>query len=406
MRTPDNPNGNLSTNRGAPGFLIVAPWEVAEHGGVNGVIRNLASRMLRDGQVKPLIIQNSWEHQRIEWATATAIPTASMRLRSPVPNDPNASILRALLVYLLSFPALIWALVGILKRYQVSVVDIHYPGLGATTFVLLKRLGLFKGQLFLSFHGSDLREGMALTGAQARQWQSLLRYADRIICVSRQLADSVASRFPWAAGKITVIHNGVDFSQFESIKRDTASLRKNSRVISVASFDRVKGVDILLQAIALVVRKYPQISFMLVGESGTEDEALRTLATKLGIDASIEWRRNVPHAEIPALLARADLFVLPSRNEGLGLALLEAGATGLPTVATCVGGTPEVIESGRNGLLVPSEDPDALANAILQMIEHSEQAVRMGQEFQQSVRRDFNWESACKRYTELTLGEP
>lgn len=390
-------------NHDAIGFLIIAPWEVAAHGGVNGVIRNLATRMQRDGRVTPLIIQNSWAHRRVEWETAPTVPTASMRLRSPVPNDPSASLVRALLVYLIGFPALAWTLIRIFRRHEVGVVDVHYPGLGATTFVLLKRLRLFKGQLILSFHGSDLRWGLALAGAQARQWRALLRYSDRIVCVSHQLADSIASRFPWTRGKLTVIHNGVNFTQFESIRRDSAPLGKEPKVISIASFDHVKGVDILLRAIALVVKKHPRMQFMLVGESGTEDEALRILAKNLGIEASIEWHRNVPHAEIPRLLADADLFVLPSRNEGLGLALLEAGATGLPTVATRVGGTPEVIESGRNGLLVPSEDPGALANAIFQLVEHREQAVQMGQEFQRGVRRDFNWESACERYIDLAL---
>lgn len=383
------------------GFLIVAPWEITSHGGVNGVIRNLVEHMLRDGHVVPLIIQNSWKHRKIGWSTLARVPVASMRLRSPVAVRKHASNARALLTYLASLPLSVWTILKLLRCNKTGVINIHYPALNAVTFILLRRIGLFSGTLILSFHGSDARWAASLTGIQARVWRYILRCADQITCVSHQLAEMMASNFPVTKSKLHVVHNGVDFSKFAVLRREKRLFEGNPCVISIASFDYVKGVDVFLRAVSLIVMKCPSVRFILVGESGQEDEALVRLSQELGIESYLEWHCNVPHSAIPALLMRADLFVLPSRDEGLGLALLEAGAAGLPTIATCVGGTPEVIQDHHNGLLVPSEDPQSIANAAFWMFENSDMAIEMGRAFQRSVYSNFDWGLASRRYVEV-----
>lgn len=201
-----------------------------------------------------------------------------------------------------------------------------------------------------------------------------------------------------------VIHNGVEVAPFATAPRAKPPLQGALRIISVASFDRVKGVDVFLAAIARVAGDYPTLRCTLAGESGTEDAALHRLAHELGIEARLDWHVNVAHAAIPALLAQADLFVLASRNEGLGLALLEAGAAGLPVIATRVGGNPEVIEDGRNGVLVDSDDPAALAAAVEWVIEHRDAAVAMGQRLQRDVADRFSWGVACRSYIAAAAG--
>jgi glycosyltransferase involved in cell wall biosynthesis len=388
-----------------PGYLIIAPWQVKAHGGVNGVIQNLVTQMRHSKRVIPLIIQNTWRCRKVEWTLIADTPAASLRLRSPVAPEGKLSVLRACLVYVSTFPAVMWSVCRIVKQYDVRVINIHYPGLNAVTFLLMKRLGLFRGLLIASFHGSDLRWGLLLVGINGFLWRKFLRNSDHITVVSQQMADSIVSRWPDLKNNIYVIHNGVDASVFTSVARRQGFQASAAQVISVASFDFVKGTDVLLKALPLVLVRYPGTKFILVGESGREDDFLRTLSKKLGVDASIDWYSDVPHEDIPGLLSRADLFVLPSRDEGLGLALLEAGATGLPTIATRVGGNPEVIQDGANGVLVPAEDPAALAEAICWMLANRDRAIEMGERFRQMVIDNFSWEVACRQYVDLGLAQ-
>ena len=392
---------NEKENERPPGYLIVAPWEVKAHGGVNGVINNLVVQMQCSDQVAPIIIQNTWRCRKAEWTEIANAPAASLRLRSPAAPKGGWSSLWAFLVYVLTFPVVALEIFKIFKKYNVQTINIHYPGFNAITFVLVKRLGLFKGRLISSFHGSDLRWGISLVGINGLLWRTLLRNSDKITVVSHQLANILVARYPFLKDRVYVIHNGVDATKFELTRRHQVFHGTDALVISVASFDFVKGTDVLLRAVPVVLGRYPGTKFMLVGESGREDEFLRTLSKDLGVDASIDWYVDVPHEDIPILLSQADLFVLPSRDEGLGLALLEAGASGLPAIATRVGGNSEVVQDGSNGVLVPAENPAALAEAICWMFANRDRAIGMGNKFHQTVVDKFSWEAACRQYVEL-----
>lgn len=390
-----------------PRLLIVAPWGVSAHGGVNGVIRSLVEHMRLDGRVSPLIIQNSWDHKNVSWKHRLGIPVGSMRIRPLVSSNSDHSSIISVLAYLAIFPKFAYSFSTILRRCNVNTVNIHYPSLGSMTFCILKRLGLLHAKLVLSFHGSDLFAGITLTGFRARLWLMLLSAADDITCVSNYLATALINQIPSARPKVHVIHNGVDFDTFSSPACQCGRLEcKSETIISIASFDYVKGVDVLLRAIAMVAAKRPDIKVLLVGESGTEDERLVLLASELHISGKVEWCRTVHHDEIPRLLGKADVFVLPSRNEGLPLALLEAGSRGLPCIATRVGGTPEIITNEETGLLVPPEDPNALATAILMMLADRNWASRLGLRLQAKVRDQFTWQRACAEYVRLSLAPP
>jgi len=295
-----------------------------------------------------------------------------------------------------------WAIRKILKRNNVRGINIHYPGLNSITFLLMKRIGLFRGRLVVSFHGSDLRWGMSLAGASGFLWRTLVRSSDKITVVSQKLADSLISRWPDLRDRVCVIYNGVDAALFGSIRLHPPLRGSAVVVISVASFDYVKGTDVLLRAIPVLLHRYPTMRLMLVGESGGEDDSLRSLSRDLGIEASIDWHFDVPHEDIPALLSQADVFVLPSRDEGLGMALLEAGASGLPSIASRVGGIPEVLD-GSDGILVPAEDPAAIAEALFWMLANRDSAIDMGRRFRRSVIEKFSWEATCRQYTDLVL---
>src|SRR5207253_10486932 len=135
-------------------------------------------------------------------------------------------------------------------------------------------------------------------------------------------------------------------------------------VVMVARMSPEKDAESLVRAAALAARQLPAFRLEVAGD-GACLPALKQLAAGLALGDHVRFLGEV--RDVPALLARASLFVLPSQTEGISLTILEAMARGLPVVATCVGGNPEVVEDGRTGLLVPPRDPEALARGILRL---------------------------------------
>jgi glycosyltransferase involved in cell wall biosynthesis len=157
-------------------------------------------------------------------------------------------------------------------------------------------------------------------------------------------------------------------------------------ILTVARFAPQKGHQVLLEAIPTVLAHQPAAQFLWVGD-GPLLPALRARAKSLGVGNHLHFlgRRD----DVPELLGAADLFVLPSRFEGLPLAVLEAMAAGLPVVGTQVCGTQEAVADGRTGQLVPPDDPPALANAITALLSQPALAARFGAAGQQRFARLF-----------------
>ena len=173
------------------------------------------------------------------------------------------------------------------------------------------------------------------------------------------------------ARKISVVANGLDVDAFAPRPPITAV----RRVVMVANLRREKGHDVLLDAAAIVRDRFPEARFDLVG-AGPERPALEARAATLSLGGAVSF---LGHCEdIPARLAASDLFVLPSRSEAFPNAVLEAMAIGLPTIASAVGGLLEVIDHGRNGVLVPPGDAGALAAEICALMADPARAAAMG----------------------------
>ena len=155
---------------------------------------------------------------------------------------------------------------------------------------------------------------------------------------------------------------------------------------TVGRLEAVKGHDVLLRAFAMARRHVDSLRLLLVGE-GSQRFRLGTLARELGIEDTIEFVGY--QTLIQPWLARMDCFVLPSRYEGCSNALLEAMAAGRPVIATRVGGTPELVDDGVSGLLVPSEDAEALARAIVDLCCDTEKAKQMAARAKERVQQRF-----------------
>lgn len=151
-------------------------------------------------------------------------------------------------------------------------------------------------------------------------------------------------------------------------ERQTSGFHTPARLLTVSRLVPLKGLDVLLQSLQLLTRHHIEVEWWCVGE-GPARAALEQLAAELGLSERVKFLGNIPNGpELYRLYREADIFLLPSRTEGISQALLEALAHSLPAVASEVGGIPGVLTHQVNGLLVPPGDPQALAAAIHQLI--------------------------------------
>jgi glycosyltransferase involved in cell wall biosynthesis len=223
---------------------------------------------------------------------------------------------------------------------------------------------------------------------------SLVRYraAVRIVAVSRFVAKSVvASGF--ANECVDVICDGVELpAAFSQADRDRARAQfaipqASICVGNVAAFVPEKGHALLIGAFANLLGQFPQCVLLLPGE-GPEKSRLQELVVQLGLKGVVKFVGFV--SDIDSVYAATDLFVFSSHEEPLGSALLAAMAHGLPVVAIARGGVPEVLEDGKNGLLVKDLDPVALAASIARLVSNPADATRLGAAARETVSFRFS----------------
>jgi glycosyltransferase involved in cell wall biosynthesis len=167
---------------------------------------------------------------------------------------------------------------------------------------------------------------------------------------------------------------------------------------AVAVLRPQKALEVLLEACVPLRERFPGLRVLLAGD-GSERDRLRALAGSLGLDRTVDFLglRN----DVPDVLAALDVSVSSSDFEGTPLALMESMDAGLPVVATRVGGTPDLIDDGVEGLLVPRRDPEALANAIARLLSEPEVAREMGARGRERRRAEFDIEVAAERFGAL-----
>lgn len=172
------------------------------------------------------------------------------------------------------------------------------------------------------------------------------------------------------------VYNGLDLERFTP--DPTPSTQKQTVILTVGNIRRVKGHDVLLHAAALLRETEPEAQFAVAGEvlEPSYFQELLDLRCQLGLQESFTFLGGV--SDLATLLQKATIFVLPSRSEGFSNSLLEAMACGLPVVATDVGGNAEAVKSGITGVIVPAEDPRALAQALRQLLLSTAERLAMG----------------------------
>jgi len=261
--------------------------------------------------------------------------------------------------------------------------------------------------------------GIYLSPMKLQAQKLVCRLADRIVVNADAIRDWLVEQ-GYPSAKIVVIRNGVDTSRFGG-RSDGATLRRQlgipmgaPLVVMLARLNPTKGIDCFFEAAVKIRERYPDAHFLAVGECHTRNDAgeivvderyrreLHDRVMSLGLADRVHFTGL--RKDVPEILAAAAVSVLPSLSEGISNTLLESMAAGVPVVATCVGGTPEVIRDGEQGLLVPPGDPQAIADAILAVLGDPALAARLGAEGRRRVREEFSFEAVVRRTEDLYRG--
>jgi glycosyltransferase involved in cell wall biosynthesis len=221
--------------------------------------------------------------------------------------------------------------------------------------------------------------------------------AHRVVANSQAAAECLR-REGVAAEKIVVIPNGIDPTLF-----GPREYRGRPRTIAmVACLREEKRVDVLLDAAPLILARHPEAEIVIVGDGACRAE----LETRARTNHVADRVRFLGHRDdVPAVLANADIFVLPSRSEAFPNAIVEAMMSGLPVVASSVGGIPELVEDGRTGRLVPPGDVAQLAAAIIDILDHPDRATQMGQTARGRIEERYSFDRMVHQFEALYLRE-
>jgi glycosyltransferase involved in cell wall biosynthesis len=288
----------------------------------------------------------------------------------------------------------------LVRERGIGLIHTHspYPAIGARTAVGGTRHVYTEHNLWQRYH-------------RATYWGNLLTFFrnDHVFAVSERVRTSI--RYPPGLGLMTMppvetLYHGLDMARMEEradvrgVRRELGIPEGAPLVGTVGNLTPKKAHGDLIEAVSMVRRTLPDVRLILVGQGPLERD-LRDRVRGLGLDDAVVFAGY--RTDAPRLMGAFDVFALPSRFEGLSIALLEAMALGRAVVATRVGGSPEVIEDGESGVLAEAGDPGALAEAIRSLLDDPSRRARMGE----AARRragSFDIRAAATRMEEVYEG--
>ncbi len=288
------------------------------------------------------------------------------------------------------------------RAAQIATVDDAYLGVWLQRWLRLP---------FLVYaHGNEILD---LLGGTSPRERTYLQAADRIVAVSRFTADLVEQ-----AGvdrhRVHVIHPGCDAERFrpravDPVLRDRLlGARAGDRVVlTVGNLVERKGHDMVIRALARVLRQIPDVTYLVVGD-GPHRDHLDRLAHATGVRDRVVFAGRVDAEALPDIYALSDVFVMPSRVrpaesdvEGFGLVFLEANACGKPVIGGRSGGIPDAIVDGKTGFLVEPESVPDIADRLALVLADRDLGAEMGREARTRVKAHFSWAGAAAQVQEV-----
>jgi colanic acid/amylovoran biosynthesis glycosyltransferase len=279
-----------------------------------------------------------------------------------------------------------------IEAYDYDIIHCHY-GINGNRALAMRYIGILRGPIITTFHGYDANGYVSAHGMGV--YADLFQNGD-IMTVGSDFMKQRLMDLGAPETKIRKMPMGVDLDRFRFINH-TQDLAHDMILLFVGRLVEMKGVEYLVKAMSVVNKMNPGIVCQIAGD-GSLRESLQVLADSLGVSNNVRFLGAVSQEEVRELFRNAHTFVLPSvvtdvgDVETQGVVLAEAQATGLPIIATRVGGIPESVIEWESAFLVPSRDPESLAKAILRLASIPEKWSDMGRAGRRHVEMHFDQE--------------
>ncbi|RJR21267.1 MAG: glycosyltransferase family 1 protein [Nitrospiraceae bacterium] len=277
----------------------------------------------------------------------------------------------------------LFRLYRLFRKEKFDIVHTHTAKAGALGRIAARLAG--RAGVIHTSHGHNFYGyfGPAKSKLVIMAERFLTHFTDRITALTDLEKKDLSSYNVARPEKVDIINSGLELELYRNVKadkngrRDKLGIKSGSVLVGmVGRLEQIKGPGYFIEAAVSVAEKCPQAEFLVVGE-GSLRYKLESRCRELKISDRVTftgWREDIPE-----ILPGLDILVLPSLNEAVGRTLIEAGACGIPVVATKVGGIPEIVKDMETGILVPPGDADGLARALISLIEDNDKRQRMGE---------------------------
>lgn len=283
-------------------------------------------------------------------------------------------------------------------KQQIEIVHAHTANHQVIAVALLFSLITHKPYI-ISCQGSDIR--ISSRKFLPRIFQIPFLYnAKKIVVVSNEISEILRRKYNIAKRQILVVGTGYD----DRITQELGNIRlraetdRSMRVINVANMRPVKDHITLLESFARLTKSMKGVRLSLVGDGPLRGQLEEFCAQQSIHD--VEFLGKLPHRDVLEHIANSDVFILTSVEEGLPNVIIEALALGKPVIATAVGGIPEVVKDGVNGILVPPKSPEHVAKALERMLSDSGLRRKLGEAAAESV-KDYTWSKIAEKYERI-----
>jgi glycosyltransferase involved in cell wall biosynthesis len=361
-------------------FTILHTIETAGPGSAETVVLNLASR-LDSSRFRSVVLlpREDWLSERLR---ERGIPTFFV--------DSKAW-------YDFRLPV---GMARLIRQENIDLIHSHLPGQNFYSCVVGRLTGC---KTIVTYHGGiELSRPGGLRGTIQLGW--VRRSADAVVVVCDHVGQMLRNvRFP--GDKIVRIYNGISLDKFQvsadgRLRRELG-LQDGAKLVGmVANLRESKGYEFFIQAARKVTATMPEIHFVAVGDvDPVIAKPLLRLIERLGLQNGFIFLGF--RSDVPEILSQLDVFVLSSVSEGFPLVTLEAMAAAKPVIVTRSGGSQEMVEDGRTGLLIPPADPDALAEKICELFANPERAAALARTGRAKVESQFTLERMIRNYEHL-----
>ncbi len=371
-------------------YLFVIPWASHHAGGVNIVVKSLAATLRVETPLAPLIAIDTWGAFEPHLADGD-LPFQFGLI--------GAAGIGARVRALLALPVRLARLRRLLVSRNVAVANFHYVTDAAFGVAILKRLGLYRGRLVLSFHGEDAKP--PADRVRRLTYRLMFANADALVAVSHGLAHKVSAAFDLPLARVSVVYNGVDQQVFRpgaSSPSIAVAAMPTPFLLSVGSYIPRKNPRCLLDAFARIAAANPALHLCFAGADGPERLPLLAEAARLGLAERVHCLVSLGVVETAHLMASALAVVQTARAEGLPLAVIEAGAVGTPLAVSRIIGHDELIEDGPTGRMFESDDAAGCARVLAELLADPATARSRADAFRRRIERDFTWSVCAGNY--------